>query len=55
MNSPTKDMVMAVVAVMVAAEVVEKLATLMTAVPHQAIKVLLRILQTSINGVNKAI
>jgi hypothetical protein len=34
MNSPIKDMVMAVVAVMVAVKVVEKLATLITAVPH---------------------
>jgi hypothetical protein len=43
-NSPTEDVVMAIVAAMVAAEVVEELAALMTAVLYQAIKVLLRML-----------
>ena len=40
MNSPIEDVVMAVVAAIVAVEVVEELA----AVPHQAIKALPRIL-----------
>jgi hypothetical protein len=34
MNSPTEDVVIAVVAAMVAAEVVEELAALITAVPY---------------------
>jgi hypothetical protein len=34
MNSPTEDVVMAVVAVIVAVEVVEELAALITAVPY---------------------
>jgi hypothetical protein len=37
-------MAMAVVTAMVAVEVVEELATLMTVIPYQAIKVLLRML-----------
>ena len=43
MNSPVKNTVMVVVKAMVVAEV-KKLAALMTIVPHQAIKVLLRML-----------
>ena len=46
---------MVAVEAMVAAEVVEDPAALMTAVPHQAIKVLPRMLQTSVDGANKAI
>ena len=42
---------MAIVAAMVAAEVVEEL----TMVPHQAIKALPRMLQTSIDSASKAI
>jgi hypothetical protein len=34
MNSPTEDVVMAIVTVMVAVEVVEELAALMTVVPY---------------------
>ena len=49
MNSPTEDAVMAIVAAMVAAEVVP------AAVPHQAIKALPRMLQTSVDGASKAI
>ena len=55
MNSPVEDAVMVVVEAMVAAEVVEDPAALVTAVPHQAIKVLPRMLQTSVDGASKAI
>ena len=48
MNSLVKDAAMAVVAAMVEAEVVGEL----VAVPHQAIKALLRMLQTSVDGVS---
>ena len=49
--TPVEDAAMAVVAAMVAAEVVEEPA----AVPHQAIKALPRMLQTSVDGASKAI
>ena len=40
---------------MVIVEVVEDLAALMTIVPYQAIKVLLKMLQISVNSTSKAI
>ena len=43
MNSPVEDTVIVIVKAMVVAEV-EELAALITTVPHQAIKVLLRML-----------
>ncbi len=47
-NSLVKDAAMAMVAVMVKAEVVGEL----VAVPHQAIKALPRMFQTSIDNIN---
>jgi hypothetical protein len=43
-NSPIKDVVIAVVTAIVAVEIVEEPAALITVVPHQAIKVLPRML-----------
>ena len=49
MNSPTEDIVIVMVAAMVAVEAVP------AAVPHQAIKALPRMLQTSVDSASKAI
>ena len=54
-NSLVEDVVMVIVKAMVAAEIVEDPAALVTAVLYQAIKVLLKMLQTSVDSTNKAI